>query len=136
MKILIWIVCIIIFEAIKTAYEVSTGTRIYLGAIPTFICASLGFAIVDKICRLWEKYKDRKDEEKNIYNVMIYDVEKAKRYKKKCVINLEKTPIEKYAEENMFYAVEHIRDGKRVRKFYPKDLWEEKVEEFIEILIK
>ena len=138
MKFLIWFICIFIFELIKeiivAKLEMNFGVRIHLGGIWVFILSlaelKISFAISSAAYDEWQRHKDRKDAEKNIYNVMICDVVKKTVYKKKMFVDTEKISMPKFYKDKMFYAVDLAKDGKKIRTYYPKEIFDKKVDEF------
>ena len=71
------------------------------------------------------------DEEKNTYekyDVRIFDAENKNLRKETREIDTVKFPLSKYAFNDTYYAIEKIKDGKKVRIYYEKSNWDKQIE--------
>lgn len=72
-----------------------------------------------------------KNEQKNTckeYEVCIFDVETKTMRKEMREIDIIKFPSLKYAVNNTYYAIEKIRDGKKIRIYCEKNNWDKQIE--------
>lgn len=62
------------------------------------------------------------------YEICIFDIDSKVLKKETKEIDIIKIPPSKYAINNTYYAVEKVKDGKKVRVYYTKDNWDKEVE--------
>ncbi len=62
------------------------------------------------------------------YEVCIFDAENKNLRKETREIDAVKFPVSKYAFNDTYYAIEKIRDGKKVRIYYEKNDWDKQIE--------
>ena len=59
MKVLIWLSCLFIVNAIIVALRMFAG--IQLGAIPSFIADAIMFFSARALCKAWDRHKEEKN---------------------------------------------------------------------------
>lgn len=68
------------------------------------------------------------EESNKNYDVCIFDIASHTLRKEMKEIDIIKFPPSKFADNNTYYAIETIRDGKKARIYYTKDNWNKQVE--------
>ena len=101
------------------------NTQIELNTVQVKECSSCGEKLIydSKFC-----HKCGTEIAHEKYEVCIFDAENKNLRKETREIDTIKFPLSKYAFNNTYYAVEKIRDGKKVRIYYEKSNWEKQVE--------
>lgn len=146
MKVLIWVLCFLV-NSIITVFLYSIG--IVLGAIPTGLLAFVTISLAIFLCRKWDERKQTKAEQPdklptdnqsiknmtqvetshlNNFTVCIYDTVIQKIRKEKRVIDINKVPPEKYAVDGIYYAIEKMSNGKKLRVYCLKSSWQSHVD--------
>ena len=46
-------------------------------------------------------------------------------------IDIIKFPPDKFSSDNIYYAIDSIKDGKKVRTHYQKSVWDKKIESYL-----
>ncbi len=67
----------------------------------------------------------------DLFSVCIFDGNTHAIRKEKRKIDVIKFPASKYANNNTYYAIETVRDGKKVRSYYTMDNWNKQIESAI-----
>ena len=62
------------------------------------------------------------------YETCIFNAESKTLSKENIEIDIIKFPPEKFADNGTYYAIRTIKDGKKVRIYYPKSVWDKKIE--------
>ena len=71
------------------------------------------------------------DKPDNTYEVCIFNAESKTFSIKKIKIDTIKFPPEKFTLDNIYYAVESVKDGKKLRTYYQKSVWDKKTEGYL-----
>ncbi len=142
MKVLIWVLCFLV-ESIITVFLDDIG--IVLGAIPTGLLAFATISLAIFLCRKWDEHKQTKVAQTdklptnnqnvenrtqaetshfNNFTVCIYDTVNQKIRKEERTIDTKKFPLERYAVNGIYYAIEKMNNGKKVRVYCSKSSWQ------------
>ena len=81
------------------------------------------------VCSVDEELQQKTKQHETNFQTIIYDASNGTVRKEKRYIDTKKFPIARFAEDNTYYAIENIKDGKKTRIFYTKERWHERIEE-------